>query len=103
MTSKRKSLGEFFRCLLVMFCTFAIVAGDTMAYMPSPRSAQAPAPQDQAAKIPPDQLDSLVAPIALYPDPMLAQSLAIADAVEKQPWDPRLYNPDKSWRPVREE
>ena len=32
--------------------------------------------QEPAAKIPPDQLDSLVAPIALYPDPMLAQVLA---------------------------
>ena len=65
--------------------------------------------------IPPDQLDSLVAPIALYPDPMLAQVLAastypleivqlqqwleknkslkdkaLADAVQKQPWDPSV-------------
>src|SRR6201997_3620226 len=70
---------------------------------------------EQAAKIPPDQLDSLVAPIALYPDPMLAQTLAastypleivqlqqwlaknaglkdkaLADAVAKQPWDPSV-------------
>jgi hypothetical protein len=66
-------------------------------------------------KIPGDQLDSLVAPIALYPDPMLAQALAastypleliqlqqwlaknpglkdkaLADAVAKQPWDPSI-------------
>src|SRR5213076_1446311 len=66
-------------------------------------------------KIPPDQLDSLVAPIALYPDPLLAQTLAastyplevvqlqqwmnnnknlqgktLADAVAKQPWDPSV-------------
>ncbi len=66
-------------------------------------------------KIPADQLDSLVAPIALYPDPMLAQALAastypleiiqlqqwleknknlkdkaLADAVAKQPWDPSV-------------
>ena len=115
MTSKRKSLGEFFRCLLVMVCTFAIVPGDTLAFLASPGSTQAAAPQDQAAKIPPDQLDSLVAPIALYPDPMLAQTLAastypleliqlqqwlaknpglkdqaLADAVMKQPWDPSI-------------
>src|SRR5215831_11643548 len=32
--------------------------------------------QKEAAKIPADQLDSLVAPIALYPDPLLAQVLA---------------------------
>jgi hypothetical protein len=73
---------------------------------------QASAAQDQAPKIPNDQLDSLVAPIALYPDPLLAQALAastypleliqlkqwldkhkdlkdkaLADAVTKQPWD----------------
>src|SRR6184192_3120990 len=65
--------------------------------------------------IPPDQLDSLVAPIALFPDPLLAQTLAactyplelvqlqqwmeqnknlkdkaLADAVAKQPWDPSV-------------
>ena len=76
---------------------------------------QASLPQDQAAKIPPDQLDSLVAPIALYPDPLLAQTLAastypleiiqlqqwlgrnstlkdkaLADAVAKQQWDPSI-------------
>jgi Protein of unknown function (DUF3300) len=66
-------------------------------------------------KIPSDQLDSLVAPIALYPDPLLAQVLAastypleiiqlyqwlqkhtdlkdkaLADAVMKEPWDPSV-------------
>jgi len=70
---------------------------------------------DQAAKIPNDQLDSLVAPIALYPDQLLAQVLAastypleiialqqflkknpdlkdkaLADAVQKQSWDPSV-------------
>ena len=75
------------------------------------------APQDagEAPKIPDDQLNSLVAPIALYPDPLLAQTLAastypleviqleqwlkrnpnlkdkaLADAVAKQPWDPSV-------------
>jgi hypothetical protein len=77
--------------------------------------AQAPAQQPAAAPIPADQLDSLVAPIALYPDPLLAQVLAAAtypveiiqlqqwlaknsglkdqaleDAVSKQPWDPSV-------------
>src|SRR5436305_257552 len=70
---------------------------------------------EPAQTIPPDQLDSLVAPIALYPDPLLAQTLAastypleiiqlqqwmdrnkslkdkaLADAVAKQPWDPSV-------------
>ncbi|HEY1912828.1 MAG TPA: DUF3300 domain-containing protein [Vicinamibacterales bacterium] len=76
---------------------------------------QPAAPQPAAQKIPADQLDSLVAPIALYPDPMMAQVLAastypleiiqlqqwleknpslkdkpLADAVKKQPWDPSV-------------
>src|SRR5213082_2338821 len=67
---------------------------------------------EQAPKLPNDELDSLVAPIALYSDPLLAQTLAastypleiiqlqqwmernktlkdkaLADAVEKQNWD----------------
>jgi hypothetical protein len=69
----------------------------------------------ETSQIPPDQLDSLVAPIALYPDPLLSQTLvastypleimqlqqwlsrnsnlrdkALADAVSKQPWDPSI-------------
>ena len=79
---------------------------------PTPQDAQQPQQNDQAAKIPDDQLDSLVAPIALYPDPLLAQVLAastypleliqlnqwlgkhkdlkdkaLADAVQKEGWD----------------
>src|SRR6266478_2268122 len=70
---------------------------------------------EQAPKIPNDELDSLVAPIALYSDPLLAQTLAastypleiiqlqqwmdrnknlqgkaLGDAVAKQPWDPSV-------------
>jgi hypothetical protein len=77
--------------------------------------AQAAAQEPAAAPIPPDQLDSLVAPVALYPDPLLAQVLAastypveiiqlqqwlsknpglkdqaLEDAVSKQPWDPSV-------------
>src|SRR5258707_3670559 len=115
MNPKRKSWGEIFRYPLVIVCAIAIVPGDTLAFMPQPGSTQSAPPQDQAAKIPPDQLDSLVAPIALYPDPMLAQTLAastypleliqlqqwlaknpglkdkaLADAVSKEPWDPSI-------------
>jgi hypothetical protein len=67
--------------------------------------------------LPPDQLDSLVAPIALYPDDLLAQTLvastypleiiqlqqwlgrnpdlkgqALTDAVANQPWDPSVQS-----------
>src|SRR6266536_2305437 len=70
---------------------------------------------EEAPKIPNDQLDSLIAPIALYPDPLLSQTLvastyplevvqlqqwleknpnlkgtALANAVEKQNWDPSI-------------
>jgi hypothetical protein len=104
--------------LLAMLCAFVIGQGDAFAYAAFARTAvpQAPAPsQDAATPIPADQLDSLVAPIALYPDPLLAQTLAastyplelmqlqrwlgrnptltgkaLADAVEKQPWDPSV-------------
>jgi len=69
-------------------------------------------PQENV-KIPADQLDALVAPIALFPDPLLSQTLVastypleiiqlqqwleknpglkdqtLADAVSKQPWIP---------------
>jgi Protein of unknown function (DUF3300) len=97
-----------------------LVPGEALASLPQQSSAPTSAPasaqaQQPAAKIPPDQLDSLVAPIALFPDPMLAQTLAastypleiiqlqqwlgknsglkdkaLADAVAKQPWDPSI-------------
>jgi Protein of unknown function (DUF3300) len=115
MNPIRKFLRETFRYYLVMICATSIVPGDTSAAIPSPHSTQSAAQQDQVAKIPANQLDSLVAPIALYPDPMLAQTLAastypleliqlqqwmaknpglkdkaLADAVMKQPWDPSI-------------
>src|SRR5689334_4658977 len=36
----------------------------------------ASAPKAESTPIPPAQLDALVAPIALYPDPLLAQTMA---------------------------
>jgi len=115
MNLKQKFWVAPMRYLLVILCTIAIAPGDTMASIASPHSAKAASLQEQAARIPPDQLDSLVAPIALYPDPMLAQALAastypleliqlqqwltknpglkdkaLADAVANQPWDPSI-------------
>ena len=43
---------------------------------------------EQAPKLPNDQLDSLVAPIALYSDPLLAQTLADERGVAHNPQDP---------------
>jgi hypothetical protein len=82
-----------------------------------PAAAPAAAVEETATKLPPEQLDSLIAPIALYPDPLLAQTLvastyplelvqlqqwlaknpglegdALAEAVAKQPWDPSIQS-----------
>jgi Protein of unknown function (DUF3300) len=102
------------RFLVAVLCALLIAPGDTWAYARSvhPDVAQ----QGQAdSKIPNDQLDSLVAPVALYPDPLLAQVLAastyplelvqlqnwlgkhpdlkgqaLADAVQNEDWDPSV-------------
>jgi hypothetical protein len=84
------------------------------ALTPTPPPAATP-PAEATPKISNDQLDALVAPIALYPDPLLAQTLAAStypleivllqqwleknknlkdkaftDAVQKQTWDPSI-------------
>jgi len=95
-----------------LLCVVVLVPGNAVAV----QTQQPTAPTQQpAAKLPPEQLDSLVAPIALYPDPMLSQTLvastypleviqlkqwldqhkdlkdkALVDAVEKQNWDPSI-------------
>jgi hypothetical protein len=105
------------RVVLAMICAAAIAPGDTFALVlvRAQSGAQATASADAAPPIPADQLDSLVAPIALYPDPLLAQTQAastyplelmqlqqwlarnpglkdkaLVDAVEMQPWDPSV-------------
>lgn len=100
---------------MAILCTAVLLPGDTLGYaLSSPQAAESSA-DNQASTIPPEQLDSLVAPIALYPDPLLAQVLAastypleiiqlqqwlekngtlkdkaLADAVAKQSWDPSV-------------
>ena len=106
--------------LLAVLCAFLIGPADAFAYAALARTAdpQAPVPAqtaDTATLISANQLDSLVAPVALYPDPLLAQVLAastyplelmqlqqwlarnpglkdkaLADAVAKEPWDPSV-------------
>ena len=100
------------RCTALL-CAVLVVPGETLLLGQS-QTATGTA-QTEGAKIAPDQLDSLVAPIALYPDPLLAQVLAaatypleiiqlqqwldrnkslkdkaLADAVAKEPWDPSI-------------
>lgn len=116
MNLKRRAIPRV-RVLLAVLCAAAIVPGDTCALALSNAQAdpQTSSSSADVPRIPPEQLDSLVAPIALYPDPLLAQTLAastyplelvqlqqwlarnpglkdkpLADAVAKQPWDPSI-------------
>ena len=75
MNPKQHFMRACLRSLLAVLCAILVAPGDTAAYALS-QSANSSSSGDQASLIPPDQLDSLVAPIALYPDPMLAQVLA---------------------------
>ena len=118
LKSSRSGLARLSSRLLVVALCVPLTAPPAVSSL----LAQAATPSAQQAqqakgsqKIPADQLDSLVAPIALYPDPMLAQVLAastypleimqlqqwleknpslkdkaLADAVMKQPWDPSV-------------
>jgi len=93
-------------------------AGLVVAQAKAPATTTAPpAAASDTAKLPMAQLEALVAPIALYPDPLLAQTLvastypleiiqlqqwmakhpgikdkALADSVAKQPWDPSIQS-----------
>jgi hypothetical protein len=97
--------------LVAIVCALALLLGDMTLSAQSAPTGSSPA-GEEVARIPPEQLDSLVAPIALYPDPMLSQTLvastypleiiqlhqwlsqnknlkdkALAEAVKKQDWD----------------
>jgi hypothetical protein len=103
------------RCLTALLCVALILPGESLVWGTWQEAKPAPAAEQAAPPIPPAQLDSLVAPIALYPDPLLAQVLAastypleiiqlqqwlaknptlkdkaLTDAVMKQPWDPSV-------------
>jgi hypothetical protein len=105
---------EVIRSGVALLCALLLIPGDLTAYAQSPPPQNA-SQEQPAPKIPNDQLDSLVAPIALYPDPLLAQVLAastypleiiqlqqwlaqhkdlkdkaLVDAVKKQDWDPSV-------------
>ncbi len=102
------------RRLIAIVCAALLAPGEAvfLAQAAPPAASQAAA---EEPKLPPDQLDALVAPIALYPDPLLSQVLvastypleivqlqqwlaknpglkdkALSDKVAKQPWDPSI-------------
>jgi len=99
------------RNVVAVVCALVLLPRDVMVLANATQEAAA-SQGESAPKIPNDQLDSLVAPIALYPDPLLSQVLvastypleiiqlqqwlaqnknlkdkALADAVKKQNWD----------------
>jgi hypothetical protein len=62
------------RRLVAILCAALLVPGNATLLRSQTKE---PTPDAQKTpKIAPEQLDSLVAPIALYPDPMLVQVLA---------------------------
>ena len=98
------------RNVVTVVCAVVLVPGDLGVFFSVRALAQEQ--EKDTAKISADQLDSLVAPIALYPDPLLSQVLvastypleivqlqqwleknkdlkdkALADAAQKQDWD----------------
>jgi Protein of unknown function (DUF3300) len=70
-------------------CSLLIALPATFAQVPADPSSGTPDTQ-QSAPLSPDQLNNLVAPIALYPDPLLSQVLAAStyplEIVEAQQW-----------------
>jgi uncharacterized protein DUF3300 len=109
----RSTLFKQIRSGTAVLCALLLVPGELL--WPAQSQPTAAAAKTTVAKISPDQLDSLVAPIALYPDPLLAQTLAastypleiiqlqqwllknknlkdkaLADAVAKESWDPSI-------------
>ncbi len=98
------------RQVIAITCAILLVHSNAPLF-----AGQGQQPTEESVKIPAEQLDALVAPIALYPDPLLSQTLvastypleisqlqqwleknqglkdkALVDAVSKQPWDPSV-------------
>jgi hypothetical protein len=106
------------RLLPLSLLSLALLFGAWPQNLPASQDSQAPAQSSQGvpyAPQSPDQLQQLVAPIALYPDSLVAQILAasafpeqvveadrwvqshpelkdnaLAQAVDQQPWDPSV-------------
>ena len=63
---------------VAIFCALLLPASVSLAQAPigNPSAAPQTASQEGAPLLPPEELNNLVAPIALYPDPLLGQVLA---------------------------
>ncbi len=73
---------------VAVVCAMLLVPGDAIL-LAQDQPPQAPPPPAQAP-LPPNALDSLVAPVALYPDPLLSQILVAStyplELVEAEQW-----------------
>ena len=82
-------LGKLFRQAVSIVCSLALVPVGAllMAQQPVPPAQNAPPP---AQALSPEQLDTLLAPIALYPDSLLSQVLVAStyplEVVEAAQW-----------------
>src|SRR6185436_19227702 len=104
---------KLIRYLAALTCMAVLLPVNPLVF-----ARHAPGPiEDKPVTIPPEQLDSLVAPIALYPDNLLSQTLVastypleiiqlqqwlernpdlakdqkkLSEAIKKQPWDPSV-------------
>src|SRR5262245_19025659 len=108
-----KSYQRTVRYVITLGCAILLLPGNAILLT----RAATPAYPQSVAKIPTEQLDSLVAPIALYPDSLLSQTLVastypleiiqlqqwldlnqdlatnqqkLSEAVQKQQWDPSI-------------
>src|SRR6266581_2092503 len=112
---KSRSRKLFPGAIIIIGLAFLSSLSSALAQQAQSQEMTTTATDQEATKLPPGDLDSLVAPIALYPDPLLAQTLAastypleviqlqqwmdrnkdlkgkaLADAVAKQQWDPSI-------------
>jgi hypothetical protein len=108
-TSRSRSRGLWRRPVAIL-CVALLASGDSLVF-----AQQAVQAAEESPKISSDKLDSLVAPIALYPDSLLVQTLVastypleivqlqqwmhnnsnlklkeISEAVKKLDWDPSI-------------
>lgn len=114
--SRFQSSGLLWRGLAAAVCAAMMLPSLPTLHAQEAAAGSASA-EPAAAKVPPEQLEALVAPIALYPDSLLAQTLvastypleiiqlqqwlaknqglkdkALVDAVAQQPWDPSIQS-----------
>jgi hypothetical protein len=115
ITRKSRRERKVIRYLIALACAMLLLPGEAILAV---RAETRTLPQD-SVKVTPDQIDSLVAPIALYPDNLLGQTLVastypleiiqlqqwldrnqdlandqqkLTEAVKKHPWDPSIQS-----------